>query len=84
MFEAACGSGYILHWRSSWSSYVFDGLLDNNLRTRRNMTDYVLPVILELDELSLAHLIDLFLEEDNQDSRATANCCCIFIHDLIA
>lgn len=63
-----------MEWRSSWSVHVLEGLLDNNPRTRKNVADYVLPVVLELDELSLAYLIEMLLETDEHDGNA-AVCC---------
>lgn len=54
----------ITEWRLFWTDFLLNGLTSESLKMRSNIANYVLPVILEVDELGLGYLVEKVLELD--------------------
>ncbi|GMH43329.1 hypothetical protein BSKO_11251 [Bryopsis sp. KO-2023] len=53
-------------WRESWSGALLNGLMNKSEKVRINIATYVVPAILELDEMSLIFLVHQILDADKE------------------
>eukprot|EP00803_Ostreobium_quekettii_P011097 evm.model.scf_1034.1 EVM.evm.TU.scf_1034.1 scf_1034:15678-35493(-) len=62
------GAGGIATWRQVWRGPILAALCSSSDNLRMRIGTYVLPLILELDELSIVDLVDWILETSNSPS----------------